>query len=68
MEQPISDQEAANINDRMAEQIERRRRDRPERRQRSERINLERRKICSYCFQPGDHQTPAQCLRALERS
>ena len=28
----------------------------------------ERRKICGYCFQRGDHPTPAHCLRALERS
>jgi hypothetical protein len=24
--------------------------------------------VCSYCFQPGFHQSAAQCLNALERA
>jgi hypothetical protein len=55
------------INDRMAEQLERRRRLQPERRQTTRAPRTERRRICSYCFQHGDHRTVAQCLRALER-
>jgi hypothetical protein len=27
----------------------------------------EGRRVCAYCHQPGDHPTPAHCLRALER-
>jgi hypothetical protein len=29
-------------------------------------VKIERR-TCNYCHQPGDHPTPAHCLRALER-
>jgi hypothetical protein len=24
--------------------------------------------VCTYCFQPGVHQSAAECLRALERT
>ena len=46
------------------------RRAHPDRRnsQSSARPARERRKMCAYCFQPGDHPTPGHCLRALERS
>jgi len=26
------------------------------------------RSVCPYCYQPGIHQSAAQCLRALERT
>jgi hypothetical protein len=63
------DAEADAINDRMARQIEERRRRIPNRRKASSGAapQQERRRICTYCFQVGDHQTAAQCLRALER-
>ena len=56
--------------DLMVRQMEERRRQKAERRAPTPRTPTtpERRKICSYCFQPGDHQTPAQCLRALDYS
>jgi hypothetical protein len=58
----------ADINDRMVRQIEQRRQLRPERRVSPSRpVAIERRRTCSYCYQPGDHPTPAHCLRALER-
>ena len=64
-QQRKSDQEANAINEQMARQIEERRQQRPERRQRTTTVVRERRALCQYCFQPGDHRTPAQCLRAL---
>jgi len=67
-ERQISEAEAAAINDDMARQMELRRQARPERRRLADPMSVERRKICSYCFQPGDHPTAAHCLRALERS
>lgn len=55
-------------NKQMARQIEQRREARPERRGSSSGpSNIERRSICMYCYQPGDHPTLADCLRALER-
>jgi len=73
-ERILSDDEAGAINDRMAAQIEQRRRATPNRRQqaddrrRSAKSPLpDRRRICAYCFQRGDHPTAAHCLRALER-
>jgi hypothetical protein len=63
-------QEADTINDRMVQQMELRRQARPERRQRvGTRVPAakERRRICAFCFEPGDHPTPVHCLRALER-
>jgi hypothetical protein len=68
--QPEQDPEA--VNAQMVRQMELRRQARPERRQRSApRSNAvvahERRRVCGFCHQPGDHATPTQCLRALER-
>lgn len=60
-----SNDEANAINEAMVRQIEERRKERPERRQRATPVQRDRRALCSYCFQPGDHRTPAQCLRAL---
>jgi hypothetical protein len=67
-ERPLSNREADAINDRMAAEIEQRRLQRPDRRQRLGRAAVERRRICSYCFQRGDHPTVVHCLRALERN
>jgi hypothetical protein len=57
------------IDDAMARRIEERRRILPNRRagDRPGGSRQERRAICSYCYQPGDHATPKQCLAALER-
>ena len=67
-ERNLSEQDADAINDQMAAQIERRRRERPNQRQSSIPPAVERRVICSYCYQRGDHPTAAHCMRALERS
>jgi hypothetical protein len=65
----LSDQDANAVNDRMVQQMEQRRRERQERRtHRAGSPSVERRRICGYCFQRGDHQTAAQCMRALERA
>jgi hypothetical protein len=66
-ERKLDDRSADAINDRMAAQIEQRRRQTPDRRRRASRPVVERRLICGYCFQRGDHPTPGHCLRALER-
>jgi hypothetical protein len=56
------------INDAMVEAMNQRRLQRQDRRRLAGRpAAMERRKTCAYCFQPGDHATPAACLRALER-
>jgi hypothetical protein len=50
--------------------MELRRQARPDRRKRVESsapVATERRRICAFCYQSGDHPTPAHCLRALER-
>jgi hypothetical protein len=60
-------QDADAINEQMVQQIEERRRERPDRRQRTVPLAADRRRVCSYCFQPGDHPTAKDCLRALER-
>lgn len=61
-------QQADNTNDEMARRMEERRLSRPERRSGvSKPVTPERRLVCAYCFQRGDHPTPAHCLRALER-
>ena len=60
------EREASAINDAMARALDRRAA-RPERRRSAATPRAERRTICSYCFQHGDHPTPASCLRALER-
>jgi hypothetical protein len=63
-----SQQQADNTNDEMARQMEERRLSRPERRSGAGvAVTPERRTVCAYCFQRGDHPTPAHCLRALER-
>jgi hypothetical protein len=66
-ERKLDDRSADAINDRMAAQIERRRRERPDQRRSSNPPVIERRAICAYCFQRGDHPTAGHCLRALER-
>jgi hypothetical protein len=64
----LTQQQANNTNDEMARRMEERRLSRPERRnEASPPAKPERRTICAYCFQRGDHPTPAHCLRALER-
>lgn len=63
----VSKDEAEAINEQMVRQMELRRQQQPERRQRVQPHAQERRAICSFCFQHGDHPTPAHCLRALER-
>lgn len=51
-----------------ARSVVERRRQRPDRRRRPASAHeMERRRTCGYCYQEGDHATPAQCLRALER-
>ena len=60
--------EADAINDEMVRRMEERRRERPDRRERPVARVPDRRRTCSYCYQPGDHPTPAHCLRALERA
>jgi hypothetical protein len=73
-ERKPTDADADAINEQMVKQMEERRHQRPERRQLSTRQpsttarDRDRRRVCGYCFQPGDHPTPAQCLRALERA
>lgn len=73
MDEPNTTPEQADaINDQMVRQMEERRKSRPERRQTTARsgrasASSERRRICSFCYQPGDHPTPAHCRRALER-
>ncbi len=68
MSDGISRREADAIDDSMAQAMLRRREARPERRQRSATPRVDRRKICAFCFQRGDHPTPAACLKALERA
>jgi hypothetical protein len=65
----LSDDEADAINEQMARAMEERRRVQPERRgaRRTASPSVERRRICGYCYQPGDHPTAAHCMRALER-
>ena len=65
----LTPQEADAINEQMVRQMELRRQTRPERRQRAARAQgaSDRRRICAFCWQPGDHPTPDRCLRALER-
>ena len=62
-----SSREADAINEAMVQAMERRRASRPDRRHSTHTPQIERRTICKYCFQHGDHPTPASCLRALER-
>jgi hypothetical protein len=64
----LNDREADAINDQMVAAMERRR-GMPNRRQSAadRPPSSERRRVCAYCFQRGDHPTPAHCMRALER-
>ena len=55
------------VDDEMVRQMEIRRQARRERRRRVAPPANEQRLRCSYCYQPGDHPTPAHCLRALDR-
>jgi hypothetical protein len=68
-ESSLSAEEADAINERMARAMAERRSARPERRgpRNSAAPRIERRRICGYCYQPGDHPTAAHCMRALER-
>jgi hypothetical protein len=60
--------QGGSIDDAMVEAMEQRRLQRQERRQTgSMPPAIDRRKTCGYCFQQGDHASPAACLRALER-
>ncbi|MEO6239473.1 MAG: hypothetical protein ABIQ52_20950 [Vicinamibacterales bacterium] len=68
MSDSVPDHASANaVNDAMVAAMNRRRLERQERRHGTRKPVHDRRKICAYCFQPGDHQTPTGCLRALER-
>jgi hypothetical protein len=69
MDERRTEQDADEINEQMVRQMELRRQERPERRQRPsvQPVGGERRRICSFCYQPGDHRTANQCLGALER-
>ena len=67
MSETTSQREADAINDHMVEAMARRRQERPDRRRSPATPRVERRQVCAYCFQRGDHPTPAFCLRALER-
>jgi hypothetical protein len=62
-----SQQQAEAMNDEMAQQMRRSRLERPERRRGETTPLIERRQVCAFCFQPGDHRTPTACLYALER-
>lgn len=64
----VNDRDADAINDQMVAAMERRR-GMPNRRESStaRQPSAERRRICGYCFQRGDHPTAAHCMRALER-
>ena len=72
----LAERQAHTVNDEMVKQMNLRRQARPERRQRAASgvpavsvvpASGERRRVCGFCYQPGDHPTAAQCLRALER-
>ena len=68
----LSDREADAINEQMVAAMEQRRQGLPNRRQTSDdrqqrSPGVERRRVCGYCFQRGDHPTAAHCMRALER-
>jgi hypothetical protein len=64
----LNEREADAINEQMVAAMERRR-GLPNRRETStvRQPPVERRRICGYCFQRGDHPTAAHCMRALER-
>jgi hypothetical protein len=56
-------QERTDADDEMVRQMERRRHARPERRLRTMARANERRRLCSFCYQPGDHPTAVYCRR-----
>jgi hypothetical protein len=69
-ERTPAEQQADTINEQMVRQMEVRRQEQPERRKRTPSVSRgvkERRRLCTFCYQPGDHATAAQCLRSLER-
>jgi hypothetical protein len=55
------------MDDRLAVRLDRRTVEQPERRQRMRAQDVERRLICGYCFQDGNHPSPTFCRRPLER-
>jgi hypothetical protein len=62
-------QDETTVNELMVRQMELRRQALPEQRKASgshAAVANERRRICGFCCQRGDHPTPAHCLRALE--
>ncbi len=62
-----SERDANAIDEAMARRLTVRRLAQPERSRTVGIPGVERRQVCGYCFQHGEHQTPAACLRALER-
>jgi hypothetical protein len=58
---------AESVDDEMVRWMKERRQARPERRTAGQPRADERRRVCAFCYQPGDHPTAAHCLRALER-
>ena len=68
MDEHRTDADAERINDEMVKRMELRRQAQPERRQRPSAPpeGGAQRRICGFCFQPGDHRTADQCRRALE--
>ena len=62
-----TEREAVSIDDLMVQRMEERRRQRQERRGDVKVVEVERRRVCGFCFQRGDHRTAADCMRALER-
>ena len=67
LENIADQQDAEAVNEAMVQAMARRRQQLPEKRRVVAAPRVERRQVCGYCFQHGDHRTPAQCLRALER-
>jgi hypothetical protein len=64
----LTNQEAEAINDQMAAAMERRRAMPNQRTESTAQPREDRRRVCGYCFQRGDHPTAAHCMRALERA
>ena len=63
-----TERKAASVDDLMVQRMEERRRQSQERRTEVKVVDVDRRRVCSFCFQRGDHRTAADCMRALERS
>jgi hypothetical protein len=68
MDEHRTDDDAERINEEMVNRMELRRQAQPERRQRASARpqGAPPRRLCAFCFQPGDHRSALQCLRALE--